>query len=80
MEGVGAILEHLPEGDEYRLGRPMRSRDGRFVVDGWAGARWVPGVLRPRGHEHQVLETGRAFHRALVGTPPHPCLGRRRHR
>ncbi|MBV8952199.1 MAG: TIGR02569 family protein [Actinobacteria bacterium] len=44
---------------------PRRSRDGRWVVAGWAATQWVD-ARHERGRWEQVIAAGRAFHRALT--------------
>jgi uncharacterized protein (TIGR02569 family) len=64
----------------FRLARPLRAADGRWVVDGWAATEWIAGVARPAGPEEQLLAAGRAFHAALASVPRPAWLDARTHR
>ncbi len=66
--------------DGYRLARPLRSRDGRWLVDGWSATELVAGETGPAGHWPELLEAGRAFHAALAGAPRPAFLDAPRHR
>ncbi len=79
-EWLGSVLSPIPDGPGFRLARPVRSRDGHFVVAGFQAFEWVAGTASPGGRWLKVLETARAFHAAIAGIPPHPLLARRRHR
>jgi uncharacterized protein (TIGR02569 family) len=60
------LFVHLePRG--FRIARPLRARDGRWVVDGWAAWQHLPGTDGPAGRWSDVLSAGRAFHAALRG-------------
>ena len=63
-EWLGRILTEIKE-DGFRVARPMRSPNGRFVVDGWCAHRWVSGSPRLRGRWGEAVAALRAFHRAL---------------
>lgn len=41
-EETAALVANLDE-DSFRLARPVRAVDGRFVVSGWSAWRWVDG-------------------------------------
>lgn len=64
----------------FRVARPVRAGDGRFVVDGWVAARRVDGVEGPGGRWAELLAAGRAFHAALRGVSRPAFLDRPRHR
>jgi uncharacterized protein (TIGR02569 family) len=63
---LGGLLDRVPDTSEFRLSRPIRSADGRWVVDGWMATTWVDG-----GHEagrwDERLAVSRALHSALAG-------------
>ena len=65
--------------DGYRLAEPVPTRDGRWVVDGWTAARWVPGEPGPVGHWHELFAASRAFHCAVRHVPRPALLDRRSH-
>lgn len=50
-----------------RLGQPLRSTDGRWVVGGWAATRWLPGRAEPRHDE--VVAVSIRLHQATAGLP-----------
>jgi uncharacterized protein (TIGR02569 family) len=66
--------------DGFRLARPVRCRDGSWVVDGWSAAGWVEGKVGPADHWEELLATARAFHAALRAALCPDFLRRRRHR
>lgn len=66
--------------DGFRVPRPLRAADGRYLVDGWAGAEYLPGEPGPAGRWDELLAAGRAFHHALRDEPRPDFLDRRTHR
>ncbi|GAB3871924.1 TIGR02569 family protein [Kibdelosporangium lantanae] len=50
-----------------RIGRPLRSTDGRWVVGGWAAYRFIEGHAEPRHDE--VISVSLTLHEALKGMP-----------
>jgi uncharacterized protein (TIGR02569 family) len=66
--------------DGFRLARPLRSRDGRWLVDGWSATELVAGETGPAGRWPELLKAGRAFHAALAGAPRPAFLDGPRHR
>lgn len=64
----------------FRLARPLRAADGRWVVDGWTATEHVQGRTGPAGHWQQLLRTSRAFHLALRDAPRPAFLDGRTHR
>ncbi|MEJ5869174.1 hypothetical protein WDV85_15630 [Pseudokineococcus sp. 5B2Z-1] len=63
---------------DVRLPRPLRSGDGRWVVDGWSAGEHVDGVESPAGRWRELLDTARALHAALSREPvPRWLAGRR---
>ncbi|MCO8269370.1 hypothetical protein M1L60_02060 [Actinoplanes sp. TRM 88003] len=61
VEGLDRIRE-----DGFRLAAPCRTREGSFESHGWSATRWVAGCS-PDGAWRDVVEAGRAFHRAVAG-------------
>jgi uncharacterized protein (TIGR02569 family) len=55
---------HVPD---LRFGRPLRATDGRWVVGGWAGHRFIEGRADPR-HDEMVAVSLR-LHDATAGLP-----------
>lgn len=78
-EWAASLLEGLAPGSGFRVPRPLRTADGRSVVDGWTAVRFLPGEPGPRGNWTGVLDAGRAFHTALRGLPRPGFLDRRTH-
>jgi uncharacterized protein (TIGR02569 family) len=64
----------------FRVPRPLRTPDGRYVVDGWCGAEYLPAEPGPAGRWAELLAAGRAFHAALRDLPRPDFLSRRTHR
>jgi uncharacterized protein (TIGR02569 family) len=54
--------------DGFRVARPIRSRDGSLVVDGWCAWEWTRGRHEPRRWAEIVL-AGERFHCALASIP-----------
>ncbi|WP_410590750.1 TIGR02569 family protein [Amycolatopsis sp. lyj-23] len=50
-----------------RVGKPVRSTDGRWIVGGWTASRFVPGTPEHRG-DASVLAAVK-LHRATIGLP-----------
>ena len=68
------------EADGFRLARPLRALDGRWVVDGWSASRFVEGESGPAGRWAELLAAARAFHAALSCAPRPTFLASRTHR
>ena len=77
-EWASTVYERL-EGPGFRVPRPLRSRDGHWVVDGWQASEFVKGAHAGRngGRWQETLAACRAFHRALEGVPRPAFLNRR---
>ena len=75
---LAETLTDVPQ-DGFRVARPARAGDGRWVVEGWTAARWVAGEPGPVGHWQEVLAAGRAFHRAVRDAPRPELLDTRGH-
>jgi uncharacterized protein (TIGR02569 family) len=76
---VAELLTRLDEAG-FRLARPVRARDGRWVVAGWCASRLVPGETGPAGRWPPLLAAARAFHAELQPTTRPAFLARRTHR
>jgi uncharacterized protein (TIGR02569 family) len=73
------VLDTIAPGSGFRVPRPLRTADGRSVVDGWCAAEYLPGEEGPVGHWEDVISAGRAFHLALRAVPRPDFLDRRVH-
>jgi uncharacterized protein (TIGR02569 family) len=76
---VAELLTRLDEAG-FRLARPVRARDGRWVVDGWSASRLVTGETGPAGRWRLLLAVARAFHAALRPAARPAFLALRTHR
>ena len=65
---LAALLDYVPDGPEFRIGRPVTTPDGAYVVDGWGATRWLEGSHEP-GRFDELLATSDAFHGALASAP-----------
>lgn len=65
LDGVSA--------DDVRIIRPVRSRSGAWVVDGWSAWWWLEGEHRS-GAWDEVLEVSARFHRAVAEVPWSPAV------
>ena len=63
-EWLSGVLDALPERDDLRVIRPVRSTSGAWVVDGWGAFRRLDGEPRT-GAWRETLDVSRRFH-ALV--------------
>ena len=73
------ILSRI-SGHGFRIGRPLRARDGSWVVGGWCATAWVEGQPGPAGRWDELLAAAEAFHAALRDESRPDFLARRRHR
>lgn len=64
---------------DVRTARPLPAIDGRWVVDGWVAAAYLPGRAEP-GRWAEIIAAGRALHAALRDEPRPSLLGKRMHR
>ncbi|MEY2469299.1 MAG: hypothetical protein QOF21_1997 [Actinomycetota bacterium] len=75
-EWVADVLEAMEE-DGFRVSKPVRAEDGRWLVGDWTAWRWIEGE-HCRERWSDVVEAARAFHRevpeavARVGRDPKP--------
>lgn len=66
--------------DEVRLAMPVRTRSGPWVSEGWSATRWVEGVEPDRSTPStwiEIIESGRALHRAVAHLSRPDCLDAR---
>jgi uncharacterized protein (TIGR02569 family) len=68
-EWLAGVLDALPETDDLRVIRPVRSTSGAWVVDGWAGWQRLSGATRA-GACREALAVSARFHE-LVSAVPH---------
>jgi uncharacterized protein (TIGR02569 family) len=68
------------EANGFRLARPLRALDGRWVVDGWSASSFVDGESGPARRWEELLAAGRAFHAALSSAHEPTFLASRTHR
>ncbi|MGV9378840.1 TIGR02569 family protein [Nonomuraea sp. NPDC003707] len=61
----------------FRVPRPLRSRDGGYVVEGWTASEFLDGREGPAGKWEALIAAGRAFHRELRHLPRPALLDRR---
>jgi uncharacterized protein (TIGR02569 family) len=82
----GPVHEWLAESladvvtDGFRLATPVRTRYGAWSCEGWSATRWVEGSEPDRTDAStwvEILETGRAFHRAVAHLTRPACLDAR---
>jgi uncharacterized protein (TIGR02569 family) len=62
------VLDSLPGSPDFRVARPLRTRDGEWICDGWEAMWAVPGEPDPRRVD-DVVRTGAAFHQAVARVP-----------
>ena len=74
-EWLSGVMEQLEEKD-FRIARPVRNRNGNFVIDGWCASRWLDGTTVIGDHWHEVINACQSFHRALSNIQWSPALQR----
>ncbi|MFA3877737.1 aminoglycoside phosphotransferase [Streptomyces sp. MMCC 100] len=79
VDWAASLFEKLAPDSGFRLPRPLRTADGRTVVDGWTASELLTGEPGPQGRWAQVLSAGRAFHAALRQLPRPDFLDRHTH-
>ncbi len=70
LEWQEAILSDIAE-DGFRLARPVRTRAGGLVVEGWSAWQRLAGQHLP-GRWADIALVGERFHRATAHIPPPP--------
>jgi uncharacterized protein (TIGR02569 family) len=82
----GPVHEWLAEAlaevvaDDFRLATPIRTRHGAWSCEGWSATGWVEGSEPDHTEAStwlEILETGRAFHRAVAHLRRPDCLDTR---
>ena len=63
-EWVATVLDAIVE-DGFRVIKPVRADDGRWLEDGWTAWEWFEGE-HERARWREVWTAARAFHRALA--------------
>jgi uncharacterized protein (TIGR02569 family) len=79
-EWLGEVLVDLVP-DDIRVAIPVCTRDGAWACEGWVATRWVEGSETDRSAATtwiEILEAGRAFHRAVTHLARPECLDARR--
>lgn len=69
--------------DGFRLAPPVRTLHGTWSWEGWAATRWIEGSEPDRTRSStwlEILEAGRAFHRAVAHLDRPDCLDAREDR
>jgi uncharacterized protein (TIGR02569 family) len=72
---AGALRDVVPFG--IRLAPAVATRDGTWLCEGWSATRWVDGGEPDRSRTStwvDIVEAGRAFHRAVAHLPRPDCL------
>ena len=84
--GGGPVHEWLAQtlvdvlADGFRLAAPVRTLDGTWSWEGWSATRWVEGSEPDHTKPStwlDILEVGRAFHRAIAHLDRPDCLDAR---
>jgi uncharacterized protein (TIGR02569 family) len=73
-----ALADVVPDG--VRIAAPVATRAGAWVCKGWSATRWVSGSEPDRSRVStwvEIVETGRAFHRAVARVAHPDCLDAR---
>jgi len=76
---LAGVMESVVE-DGFRVARPLRTLDGAGSFDGWTASSYLKGAeprhdAAPRWPD--IIDAGRAFHRAIAHVPCPTFLGRR---
>ncbi len=73
-EEQSSLLFERLEGTGFRVPRPVRASDGRFVVDGWTATEFIEAQpAGPNGGNWpQTIAACKDFHAALAGEPFEP--------
>jgi uncharacterized protein (TIGR02569 family) len=79
FEWQAGFLAAVDGAPDVRVAPPVRSPEGRLVVEGWTAWRFEAGSPPTTEQYREVMAAGRAFHRHLVGWPRPAFLDRRDH-
>lgn len=74
-----AQLQHELRPADVRTPQFRRATDGRWVVDGWTAATYLPGAAQP-GRWADVIAASRHLHAALADLPRPDFIESRTHR
>lgn len=76
---VADLVARLPDDDRYRVARPIRAADGRWIVDGWSA--WTKLKGHPSSARwRELLDAAEGFHDALSGVEKPEFIDRRQDR
>lgn len=73
-----ALVDVVPDG--VRLATPLATRDGAWVCEGWSATQRIEGAEPDRSQVStwvEIIEAGRAFHRAVAHLARPDCLDAR---
>ena len=76
---LGMMLAAL-EPEDVRIAKPVPSRRGSWRHEGWIATQWVEGAEPKHAATTEwldIIEAGRAFHRAVAHLSRPPCLDER---
>jgi hypothetical protein len=79
QDQLGMALRDL-EADGIRIAKPVPTAGGAWRYEGWSATQWVDGVGPDPASATvwlDVIEAGRAFHRAVAHLSRPPCLDER---
>jgi uncharacterized protein (TIGR02569 family) len=62
------VLTALPQSPDFRVARPVHTRDGAWVFDGWEATTFVAGQADPRRVD-EIVHAGSVFHQAIAALP-----------
>lgn len=79
LEWQAGVLAAIDGARDVRVAPPVRSEEGRLVVEGWTAWRFEAGSPPTAEQYREVMAAGRAFHRHLDGCPRPAFLDRRDH-
>ncbi|GAA4285874.1 TIGR02569 family protein [Georgenia daeguensis] len=79
LEWQARVLAAVDGARDVRVAPPVRSPEGRLVVEGWTAWRFEAGSPPTADRYREVMAAGRAFHRHLDGSPRPAFLDRRDH-
>lgn len=68
---LAAVLDQVPDTNNYRIARPVGAGDGRWTVEGWAATCWLEGSHVPRRWE-EAMDLSAALHSALADVNVEP--------
>ena len=77
------VVEHLTDrAPDFRVARPVRTRGGEWLADGWSGAEVLDGEVHGVGDADwpALFAAARAYNRALIGFERPGFLEARTHR